>query len=333
MQRRKPLPADDERGGPGADAPPAPTGLPAGTPAFGEESLRNQTLSRCALLRDQFGRKSGGSDILSFLEILSEDRDAVIRQPPAAAIEAMRLAQDPAMDVPQVVRLFERDPKLAQALLQMANSAFFRRGAAVSVSLLDAVNRVGMGGVYNVILMSVLHGSLMRPGAPHDVTAGKVWSHMTRTGYLGRWISPAFGVPPDLAFSLALLHDVGKLVVFDRLSELRRRMSRDPRLPESFVLGSLVFLHEPLGGLAVLRWKLGEAAARSVATHHRRPVPEEIDHGSELLYVAERVDLASVRRQEIDWDQLWADGQLSASREEAMNLVEVAVTLQRTENE
>ena len=117
------------------------------------------------------------------------------------------------------------------------------------------------------------------------------------------------------------------------LIEQTRRCAGDPRLPESFVLGSLVFLHEPLGGLAVLRWKLGEAAARSVATHHRRPVPEEIDHGSELLYVAERVDLASVRRQEIDWDQLWADGQLSASREEAMNLVEVAVTLQRTENE
>ena len=97
---------------------------------------------------------------------------------------------------------------------------------------------------------------------------------MQRTAPVARAIAPAFGVDAETAYSLALLHDVGKLVVFDHVSRLRHDHRRELKMPDLFFRQLLAHLHEPLGGLAVLRWDLGADAARAVAEHHRRPVPE-----------------------------------------------------------
>jgi HD-like signal output (HDOD) protein len=189
------------------------------------------------------------------------------------------------------------------------------------------VIRVGTGGVYNVVLMSTLRGTLLRPAGAINAMADQVWSHLTRTARLGRIMGPAFGVPPEEAVTLALLHDVGKLVIFDRLADLRKRLRRDPRLPQTLVLSALKQLHESIGAAAILHWKLGESAAHSVSVHHREPVPEVHDPGSELIYVTERTDLAQIRGQEIDWELMWAEGQLSAAREDAESAFSVAQRL------
>ena len=60
-----------------------------------------------------------------------------------------------------------------------------------------------------------------RPGGELDTMAQQVWNHMVRVAPLARDLSGAFGVGPEQAFLLGLLHDVGKLVVFDRITELR----------------------------------------------------------------------------------------------------------------
>ena len=66
------------------------------------------------------------------------------------------------------------------------------------------------------------------------------------------------GVDTDTAFSLGLLHDVGKLVLFHHISDLRRARRREITLSEKFLTLALASLHEPLGGLAVLEWDLDE---------------------------------------------------------------------------
>jgi len=246
---------------------------------------------------------------------LQDPEGGVIRQIPFAAQQALAVSRNPMSSVGDLVKLFERDPTLAQSLLKTANSAWYQRKDEAVVSIAAGVQRIGLQAVENVLLASIVGGMLCRPGGAYGVLVGKVWSHMQRTAPLAQRLAPAFGVDPETAYTLGLLHDVGKLAVFDYISTLRQKLHREIRMPEPFLREVLVRLHEPVGGRAALRWGLGVRAARALAEHHRHPVPDTTDPLTELLYVAERLELAAhVRFEEPDWETLWADGMITTDR-------------------
>jgi HD-like signal output (HDOD) protein len=135
---------------------------------------------------------------------------------------------------------------------------------------------------------------------------------MVRTAPIARNLAPEFGLVPDHAFALGLLHDVGKLVIFDRIGTLRSMLRRDVVLTDRFVGAALRSLHEPLGGIAAARWALGDATARAISMHHRDPIPAEPHLASELLFVAERIDIAGIRGTPVELEAWWREGGLIA---------------------
>lgn len=270
---------------------------------------------RSQLLLERSAGSAQLGDGPAIVASLHDPEGGVIRQIPFAAQQALAVSRNPMSSVGTLVKLFERDPMLAQSLLKTANSAWYRRKDDAVVSIAAGVQRIGMQAVENVLLTSIVAGMLCRPGGAYGVLVGKVWSHMQRTAPLAQRLAPAFGVDPETAYTLALLHDVGKLAVFDYISALRQGLHREIKMPEPFLNELLVRLHEPVGGRAALRWGLGVRAARALAEHHRHPVPDTTDPLTELLYVAERLDLAAhVRFEEPDWAALWADGTITTDR-------------------
>jgi HD-like signal output (HDOD) protein len=121
-------------------------------------------------------------------------------------------------------------------------------------------------------------------------------------------------VNPDEAMTLALLHDVGKLIVFDRMSVLRATRRRTIDLPPDFVQALLSAAHEPLGALAAQRWQLGPRAVAAIGNHHRQVAALQYEPLSEALYLANVVDHAMSRNETANLDEVWAQGALSAPR-------------------
>lgn len=297
-----------------AAAAPAPTPMPAAPDSrqVAEATLRRSLNRRTRLLLEGASRDAKLSDGPTLVEALRTANDSVIRQPPQAAMHARSIARNTDAPLATVTALFESDPMLAQSLMRQANSAYYRRDSAPCTSLHSGVQRVGMKGVQGVLMSSLVQQMLCRPGGTYDALVQKVWSHMQRTAPVARAIAPAFGVDPDTAYLLALLHDVGKLVVFDHVSRLRHDHHRDLKLPDIFFRQLLYHLHEPIGGLAALRWDMGAEAAHAIAEHHRRTVPEKPDRATECLYVAECVELAHANFTRLDWEKIWADGGITS---------------------
>ncbi len=291
----------------------APTASPV---EMTEAHLKRSLEWRCRVLLDGATNDALRSDGPALVESLRRDQDTVIRQPPRAAQQALMVARDPHSSYAQVVELIDTDPALAPALLKHANSAWYRRDGDAVVSLHDAAQRVGLGGIEAVMTSAMVHGLLCRPGSHYESQVQRTWSHMQRTAPIARALAPAFGANPEQAWVLALLHDVGKLVVFDHLSTLRRERRREVNMPDLFFRQMLWHLHEPLGGLAVLRWGMGEQSARVVAEHHRRATPPPADPLTELVYVSECVELAHANQARLDWDEIWAAGGIHADRAE-----------------
>ena len=314
---------------PAAVSPPASSVRIATLPdrEIGEVSawLALEVNQRIQAVRETLSRHDREGDAPAFLDQLAAGFDAVVRQPPLAAQRALSVSRDPRASASQLVSLVETDPGLSQGLLRYANSAFYAGAGGRVVSLMNAVNRVGTSGVHNVVLRTMVDGLLCRPGGHFQSWVDMTWEHMVRVAPIARDLAKPFGVSPDEAYLLGLLHDVGKLVIFDRLGELRRQLRRDVRLPPSMTSLLLQFLHETLGGLAALQWGLGAQVAHAIATHRRSPVPEMLDSRCELIYVAERLDLWRIRPEAVDapapladW---WRDGALNARLEDVERLV------------
>lgn len=295
------------------EAPPAAETAPAAFPA-GQvaEHLRSVLAQRIADLRESLAPAERGGDAGDLLALVQASDEGVIRQLPEAAQAALAVCNDPNAGLQQLVPLFMKDPTLTQALLKMANSAYY--GGWPIVSLGDAMQRVGTGGVRSVLLQATVQGLLCRPGGVFAPMVGQTWEHMGRTAPIARAIAGAFDENPDDAFALGLLHDVGKLVLFDAATALRADRKRELRFDPGTVRAILGTVHEPLGGLAVLRWGLGDRAAMAVATHHRSPIPAWRDGLGETLHVAEKADLTMLRGVRLDCEALWAKARLTGNR-------------------
>jgi HD-like signal output (HDOD) protein len=309
-----------------AAAPPvAPVGPILTEPSIHDEveagydirrSLRT-SLERLEASLDPMERRG---DAPAFFERISKSGEKTVRQPPAAAQRALDLLRRDVAIV-ELVRLVEQDPVLAQSLLRFANSAANNTGAQTA-SLAESIRRVGTQGLRSVILSSMVEGTLCRTGSAYDGMVRQVWEHMIRTAPIARTLAPGFGVIPDEAFTLALLHDVGKLVLFDRLGTLRAELRREVKLNPQVMPRVLSELHEVLGGAAALRWGLGKAAVGVVSSHHRRGDALEPSLPAECVYVAERLDLAMVRNEPVNLVRWFEEGRLQASFEAVAPLVE-----------
>jgi HD-like signal output (HDOD) protein len=218
-----------------------------------------------------------------------------------------------------LVAIFERDPVLTEALLARANGAYYNLSGRPCVSLSEALVRQGRRSAHSVILQQTLAGMVCRPGGIWTDMASKVWAHMVRTGPIARNIARAFDVDPEQAMTLGLLHDVGKLVVFDRVSALRTATRREPELRKGAVSRLLRVLHEPLGGICALHWNLGDDSALAIATHHRDSLPATPDSLSEVIWLAERWDLAAWRLAPVKLGDLWAEGRLTGRVSDVVN--------------
>ena len=279
-------------------------------PDFMIDQLTAEVSSRIDVITASLSPKERTDDTVRFLRNMRASSASSIKQAPQAAQRAIAKTRNPDIGMTELVRVVEEDPTLGQALLRYANSAYYSTGSSV-VSLRHAAQRVGSTGVHNVVLGVMLEGMLCKPGGEYQKMVVQVRDHLVRTAPIARAIGRGFGLVPDECFSLALLHDAGKLIVFDVIGALRHDTRRDVDVPKAVVSRVLRELHEPLGGIAVLHWGLGETVAVSISTHHRNPVPTIENRMSEALFVAERAEhsLSGVIPRDVQaW---WAEGGIS----------------------
>lgn len=250
-------------------------------------------------------------DAVAILDLLSGDPDTIIRQLPAAARASLSLCDDASLSRSQFAEKLSSDPALVQAVLRTANSAAFGVGKEPVIGIEPALDRIGIGGARAIIFANAVDGALSRPGGEFNSMASDVWNHMVRSAPIARALAPLFDTDPDEAFSIALLHDVGKLVIFDRISVLRANKRRDVQLRPGFVRDLLNALHEPLGASALQAWGMGPRSARAIGAHHCRTSDGEPNPLAEVVFVAELSDHAARRNVPLDLQRVWFDAHIT----------------------
>jgi HD-like signal output (HDOD) protein len=193
---------------------------------------------------------------------------------PASAAKVAALVAAPEPDLLQIATVAEADPALAAALLRRANSAASASSRTISTPR-DAVMRLGASAVLQTVAGTVARPVLDQALPAYGLRAGELWEHCRvaaiATDLIGKTAKKAL---PAESATIALLHDIGKLVLARFLSEPLRDLLdrayqelRSYRLAEREVLG---VCQAELGGVLADRWNLPTSISLGI-THYHAP--------------------------------------------------------------
>ncbi len=189
---------------------------------------------------------------------------------PEVCLRIQQLADDPYADISEFAQLVAQDPALTTRLLKLVNSACFGCSGRVD-TISRAVNLVGIAELRNITLaMAALE---VFGGFEHEhFDLLGYWRHSVYTALTARCLARRAGVlHAERLFTAGLLHDIGRLLIFNLLPEsaarIRQRTDQGMDTCEA-ERAELGFDHAEAGSALLELWRLPKELCVTVALHH-----------------------------------------------------------------
>ncbi len=194
------------------------------------------------------------------------------------AVEALNVLNDENVDQAKLVRTLQLDPALTTNLLRFANSAFFCFSRSIN-SVNEAVVRLGMRAIRRMVYLSMASGVAQRSVVGYELAPQVLWKHLVYSAVCTEILAKKTEREPcDTAFTAALLHDIGKLVLGHYLAidakpilELAHKEHIPFNHAETMILG---IDHAEVGAELLTRWNLPKNIVDAVRWHHD---PEKVE--------------------------------------------------------
>ena len=216
---------------------------------------------------------------------------------PEILLGLQKLIDDPDCEVEDVYRLLKADAVLSGRLITLANSALFGGGRDETRNLEDAVVRLGMKQVMDLVYALELPKTFKKGKAFDQI---EFWKHSMAVAFIAR--SLAKKVLTDLedlesSFLAGLMHDVGILVLDNVISQeyfqfltLKDLSSSDKPL-ELLEEEEFKISHPEVGAEFIKKWwSLPPKVASGALAHHGKgPVKGETLTLNQIVSTANRI--------------------------------------------
>ncbi len=177
-------------------------------------------------------------------------------------------------------RLLEKkllqDPGLTGRVLALANSPFFGMAGEVS-RVKDACLILGINAIRNLVISTAMMKQFSSSSASNLDIQG-LWRHSIASASAAISLSRHTKIDQDQAFTAALLHDIGKMVLdihfpehYLQVIKYQQEQQCLIREAEEHILGCD---HSEVGALVAQKWKLPNEIINTIRDHHDRADPE-----------------------------------------------------------
>ncbi len=198
---------------------------------------------------------------------------------------------DPTVGAQEVATVIEQDPAMSARVLQFVNSAYFGLGGNVS-TVRDAVLRLGFTMINNLVVSSEVFRSFSKYGHGHGLGLWieSLQNHSLLTANIAAGMFTDRRQSED-AFTAALLHDTGQLVLADRQpAQLRKLLAiaQTTERPMYVVEQELSEItHAEIGAYLLGLWGLPHPIVEAIAHHHQPARVEQLQFSIlSAVYVA-----------------------------------------------
>lgn len=217
------------------------------------------------------------------------------RLPVLPTVVASLMTLDPDHDgyFDEVMALLEGDPPFAARILSTANATTAGHLHPVA-SVRSALLRLGSQGAADAITAA----AVTRVFVPRTDWEKSLWRHSIHVGSAMRVLADLVRPAPvdrDVAYAAGLLHDVGRLIIFQEAPDALHRVDEGKwHTPEALVDAERAVCgigHAELGAKACRRWNLPDVLVEVVGRHHH-PVHSPVGEVDLLVAMTRFADLA-----------------------------------------
>lgn len=186
--------------------------------------------------------------------------------------QLIKITGDPECSIERVVKAISQDQAIALKILKLANSAVYTRGEPVE-SVRKAVLRIGLDNIRQAVLNIGVVDRFSGGDCARRLNMGLFWEHAIACGIIAAEIAHLTEcIDPDTAFTMGLLHDVGRVVYTELLGDVYPdvvRAAAETELPLEQVESRMLLLnHGDIMDRVLLTWKFSKALVDPIAFHH-----------------------------------------------------------------
>jgi putative nucleotidyltransferase with HDIG domain len=125
----------------------------------------------------------------------------------------IQVLYNPATSATELAQVFECDPPLTAKLLKAANSAFYGTSTSIN-SLRRAVVTLGFDTIKELVATVTMSQFFIESDNKGGLDRRGLWIHSVAVARTAQFISTHYGSGrPDVAYTVGLLHDIGKIVL------------------------------------------------------------------------------------------------------------------------
>jgi HD-like signal output (HDOD) protein len=219
---------------------------------------------------------------------------AAMGQLPAIAqvlARLQRLLSDTNSSLDDVTALIRLDAAMSTRVVQISNSAWFKRGSACQ-TIDEAVNRVGFREIFHLVSVVASRSMIAQPLTAYKRDAHATWRESLACAFAAELLATRLGEDTAVAYTSGLLHGIGRLAINKCLTTTGDvgRTLVDGGFPADFSDSELAlfgFTQADVGALMLQKWTFAADNIEPVR-HQYDPLAAEEPHDrmSAILYGA-----------------------------------------------
>ena len=217
--------------------------------------------------------------------------------PPDICIRVFELIESQTASIKQIGEVISQDPNLSARLLKIVNSPYYHFSTRID-TISRAITVVGIRELSSLIIaISAVKTFSNIPN--HLVNIDTFWRHSIYTALIARALATRCDVlHPERLFVSGLLHDIGSLIIYNRVPDMARELLMQANGNEMTLYekenNTIGLTHAYLGGRLLESWMLPKILRDSITYHHEPGRSKLAPLESAILHIAEALANRSI---------------------------------------
>lgn len=210
---------------------------------------------------------------------------------PDVFLRINRLIDDPDSSTADIAKAINQDPSFTLRLLRVANSSLYSFSSPVT-TVAKAISIIGTSQIRGLALSMSVAKTFV--GLPNElVSMENFWRHSLYCALIARSLAKLCrGADPDTMFTAGLLHDIGELVIFNRLPKQAEEAllavldSQDQVQVHQAEQQLMGLDHAAVGGALARLWHIPAQLEECIAYHHDIAGAKDYPRQAALIHLA-----------------------------------------------
>lgn len=249
--------------------------------------------------------------------------------PPTLLMELLNAMEKPNVQAEELAEIIRKDQRLSAILLKLCNSAMYGLSKKIE-TIRDAVAVLGFKTIKSLIYSMLSHTTLSKEVKGYGLVNGALWQNALYGALYARHLAKIHDwADPEIAFTAALLRDMGKLALNDYVGNQRadlESLAKKDRVSYDKAEESILGLdHAEVGHAIAKKWALPESLSLAIRYHHSPSQAAQALPNSPHLKLVALIHLADIFAI-LNGHGVGADGLMYTLDEQALKILGVDIT-------